>query len=128
VSGWTGAFERISSACGQEGFFLHERPRDFSSFELPTSMDAYLRSQSQNMRQQVKGDMKRVLGRNGITFSRCRSEEEISDYLEALFRLHHLRWKEVGELGTIRHKPAGSDSIDCSHRSPIGTGGSGFPV
>jgi CelD/BcsL family acetyltransferase involved in cellulose biosynthesis len=105
VSGWTGAFERISSACEQERFFLHERPRDFSSFELPNSMEAYLRSQSQNMRQQVKGDMKRVLGRNGISISHCRSEEELSDFLEALFKLHYLRWKQAGELGTFRRKP-----------------------
>ena len=106
VSGWNGACERISSACEQEGFFLHERPRDFSSFELPKSIDAYLRSQSQNMRQQVKGDMKRVLGRNGISISRCGSEEELSDFLEALFKLHYLRWKQAGELGTFRRKPA----------------------
>jgi len=105
MSGWTGSYERFSSACAIENFHLHERPRDFSCFALPGSIDDYFRSLSRNMRQQVKGDMKRVLGGNGISIVRCQSEEELSDFLEALFRLHHLRWIQVGDPGTFRRKP-----------------------
>jgi CelD/BcsL family acetyltransferase involved in cellulose biosynthesis len=105
VSGWTGAAERLLRACDNHRFYCHKRSTDFAYFDLPPSWDAYLHSLSQNRRQQMRADMKRVMQRPGVTVSRCETADQLPAFLDALFELHHLRWKAVGEVGTFHRKP-----------------------
>jgi len=105
VAGWTGARERILRTCREKGFFCHERPRDFSSFDLPEDMDAYMARLSRNRRSQVRRQVKKVLSRDGIHVVRCRTANDLPEFLNALFDLHHRRWKQRGEEGTFRRHP-----------------------
>jgi CelD/BcsL family acetyltransferase involved in cellulose biosynthesis len=105
VAGWTGALERIVEACRQERFSYHVRPQSFGVVDLPDSTEAYIKALSLKTRQNLQTEMKRVRKRCGITMSRCESSGQLPRFLEALFDLHHRRWKERGEEGTFRRKP-----------------------
>ena len=106
MAGWTGARERIVTACGREGFYAHSRPGDFAVVSLPPSMETYTRELSANNRQRLKANSSKVLGRSGISITRCTSETQLSRMLDALFDLHRRRWNERGEEGGFVHRPS----------------------
>jgi CelD/BcsL family acetyltransferase involved in cellulose biosynthesis len=105
VPGWTGAFERVVQTCREEGFYCHERPRSFGFLKLPTNINQYTNAFSKNMQQQIRRQTKKIFGRDGVSVFRCRNLEELPGMLEALFDLHHRRWKQVGEEGSFIKKP-----------------------
>lgn len=105
VAGWTGARERILTACAREGFFCRERARQFSGFDLPSDYATYLRTLSGNTRSTIQRRTKQVFGSGEATFEQCRSEGERAAYLEALFELNHRRWSAAGQAGTFVRKP-----------------------
>jgi len=105
VAGWTGARERIFLTCKEQGFLCHERPRDFSSFDLAEDMDTYMKILSRKRRSTLRRKMKEILGRDGVTVSRCRTPDELPRFLNGLFDLHYRHWRQRGEEGTFRRKP-----------------------
>ena len=105
VAGWTGARERILRPCGEQGFFSHERSRDFGVFDLPEDMKKYFQSLSRNRRSQLRRQIKKVLGRNDIRFLRCLTADDLPRFLDALFELHYRRRNKLGDEGTFRRKP-----------------------
>ncbi|MBZ5567595.1 MAG: GNAT family N-acetyltransferase [Acidobacteriia bacterium] len=113
VSGWTGARERLQRACEKQGFYCHTRAADFACFDLPESWNLYVRALSQNRRQQMRADMKRVMQRPGVTISRCETADQVPRYLDALFDLHYRRWKGEGQEGTFRRKPSEAAFYRC---------------
>jgi CelD/BcsL family acetyltransferase involved in cellulose biosynthesis len=106
MAGWTGAVARIAAACRDAGFHHHVRSRQFSSFELPADPGSYVRSLSQNKRQQLRSEMRRIMGHESVAVTRCQSPGELPRYLDALFALHHQRWQERGEAGVFRRRPS----------------------
>ena len=105
MAGWTGSVERIVAACRNRGLRCEARPRDFSWFELPSDMTSYMRALSRNKRQQLRAETKRILGRPTVEICRCENQDQLAEFLEALFGLHNLRWQDKGEAGAFRAQP-----------------------
>ena len=105
MAGWTGSVERIVAACRNRGLRCETRPRDFSWFELPSDMASYTRALSRNKRQQLRAETKRILGRPTVEICRCENQDQLAEFLEALFGLHNLRWQDKGEAGAFRAQP-----------------------
>ncbi len=105
VSGWTGAHKRIAGACASLGFYCHERPNAFAALDLPADYSSYERSLSRNARAMLQKRRRQIFSLPGLSVERCRSEEELPAFLEALFDLNHRRWSTTGQAGTFVRKP-----------------------
>ena len=105
IAGWTGAIDRILLSCQTERFLSCSRTKEFGAVELPDAMDTYIRSLSSNKRQQLRGEMKRIKGQPGVIIRRCETADQIPQFLEALFDLHHRRWRTREEEGSFHRKP-----------------------
>jgi CelD/BcsL family acetyltransferase involved in cellulose biosynthesis len=106
VPDWTGASGRITTACRERGFSCHTRPTEFGYSVLPENFDRFLKALSRNRRSELRRHQKAVFNGGQAVITRCRSEEELNRYLDALFDLHHRRWKSRGEEGSFKRKPA----------------------
>jgi CelD/BcsL family acetyltransferase involved in cellulose biosynthesis len=106
VAGWTGARERILTACRAAGFFCRDRPVVFSSVPLPPTVEEYRRALSKNKRRSIRVSTERVLQARGAAFVRCRTAAELPEYLGALFDLNARRWEHKGQRGNFRRRPA----------------------
>lgn len=105
VPHWTGGRDRIRNACAAAGFHFSEREVPFGVMPLPPTLDELLSSFGTSHRYNARRDLKRTFGRPGTRFLRCREEGEVPGFLDALFRLHSLRWGREGQPGTFRKKP-----------------------
>jgi CelD/BcsL family acetyltransferase involved in cellulose biosynthesis len=106
VRKWTGSHNLIIEACGKVGFRVHTRPVDYAYVSLPESMDSFESSLSRNMRQQLKRQQKKILGRKKLVVKQCQDSRDLELYLEALFDLNCRRWGKLGQIGTFRKKPS----------------------
>lgn len=105
VAGWTGAPERLRIASRAGGFHWQVRPREFSLVALPATGEDYLRSLSQNKRQQLRQETRRIMGRDSVAIVRCTSQEQLPRFLDALFALHAERRGRLGDAGAFHRKP-----------------------
>lgn len=106
MAGWTGSFERLVRTCQDEGLRTRTRTHECAVVDLPGSdPETYFRSLSKNKRQQLKAEMKRGWDRPGVVVECCTREEDLHEYLEALFSLHNRRWQEKGESGSFAGRP-----------------------
>lgn len=105
LSGWSGAFERITAACAAAGLHWQARPTDFAAIALPDSFEEYVRCLGRSARQKLHRSLRKVFERNGAVFECCERPEQLSEYLEALFELNTRRWAAVGSSGTFVRKP-----------------------
>jgi CelD/BcsL family acetyltransferase involved in cellulose biosynthesis len=109
VSGWTGASEAITRACGEKRLLWRSRPKGFAYTALPATADQYRKSLSSNKRQQLRSELKRVNARETVRLLRCRTQEELPRFLDALFDLHHRRRLLLGDEGSFKRKPEEAD-------------------
>jgi CelD/BcsL family acetyltransferase involved in cellulose biosynthesis len=105
MASWSGAVDRVRKGCRQQRLLVRTRPRDFAVLELPSTAEDYRKLLSQNKRQQLRKELRRVSERSDIIFVRCRTEAELPLYLEALFELNDRRWRVKGQVGTFQRKP-----------------------
>ena len=105
MAGWTGSFERIVTASRACGLYCQTREQSFAYVALPPERDAYFRALSKNKKQQLRAEMKRIGDLPGLDVCRCDTEEQIPEFLEALFALHSRRWNEKGDTGTFKSRP-----------------------
>jgi CelD/BcsL family acetyltransferase involved in cellulose biosynthesis len=105
LSGWSGAYERLTRACREAGLLWRARPTDFAALRLPASYEAYERSLSHNARSVMRRSLRRVFEQARGRFERCRSAEALPDFLQALFELNTRRWQAAGQRGTFERKP-----------------------
>lgn len=105
VPRWTGGRDRIRNACAEAGFRVSEREVPFGVLTLPPTIEGLVSSFGASHRYNVRRDLKRTFGAPSTRFVRCREEGEIPRFLEALFRLHALRWGLEGQAGTFHRKP-----------------------
>ena len=105
VANWTGARDRILTACGEARFYQHSRSRDFACFMLPETMEEFVAALSGNRRSQLRRQLKKVFGEGAAVVARCEYAGDIHGFLESLFDLHRRRWKSVGEEGSFVKKP-----------------------
>ena len=109
VSGWTGASDALAKACRDGRLLWRSRPKGFGYTPLPATAEAYRKSLSANKRQQLRAETKRVSARENIRFVRCRTQEELPRFLDALFDLHYKRRSLLGDEGSFRRKPEEAD-------------------
>ena len=109
VSGWTGASDAIPRACGEKRLLWRSRPKGFGYTALPPTADEYRKSLSANKRQQLRSELKRINARGSVRLLRCRTQEELPRFLDALFDLHHKRRMLLGDEGSFRRKPEEAD-------------------
>lgn len=105
VSGWTGAGQRIRLSAERNGLFVRSRACEFTYVDLPAILAEFENRFSAKSRQQLRRNSRRVRDLEGVEIVQCRNEEELADFLGALFDLHQLRWQAVGIDGCFRRKP-----------------------
>jgi CelD/BcsL family acetyltransferase involved in cellulose biosynthesis len=103
VAGWDGALERVLGTCRAAGLRGFERPNHFGFLELPGDFAAYLATLSSNARSMLSR-RRRTLGQQGLEVQACSDPEAVPAFLEALFRLNHLRWQSIGRQGSFTRK------------------------
>lgn len=72
-----------------------------SSIPLPDGWDEYLQRLSSEDRKNLERYRRRLENRYATRIYRCTRESELPICLEALFRLHQLRWQNAGETGSF---------------------------
>jgi len=72
-----------------------------SSIPLPVGWDDYLQRLSSEDRKNLERYGRRLEKRYATRIYRCTRESELPVCLEALFRLHQLRWQNAGETGSF---------------------------
>lgn len=80
-------------------YFEHER--ECSSIALPESWDEYLLQLSTEDRNNLHRYTRRLHKRHSARVYRCSRVDELPFCLNALFRLHQLRWQKAGEPGSF---------------------------
>jgi len=104
VAGWTGARRRLSGPFARLGLHVHERPAVFSAVELPGTYAAFLRGLPNKARSSLLRRTRDTFA-GGTRLAECRSEQDRTEFLDALFALNHRRWSAVGQAGTFVRKP-----------------------
>lgn len=99
VASWTGAAEQLAASLRDAGFHLHTRPSSFSSVPLPSSIDAYLSGLSRNQRSAVRRQHRKILAQSDVQLKCHREPTQLRRCLDALYRLHAMRWNAVGQTG-----------------------------
>jgi len=72
-----------------------------SAIPLPPTWDEYLQRLSSEDRKNLERYGRRLEKRYSTKIYRCTQESELQTCLEALFRLHQLRWENAGESGSF---------------------------
>lgn len=106
IAAWSGAHQRLERACRRSELDCRSRPVSFSNIELPKDTGSYFETLSSNMRSTLRRQAKKIMAGEEVVVERCTSVEDLPEYLQALFDLHHRRWKLKGEEGVFRRKPA----------------------
>jgi len=105
VPGWTGAANRISAASAEQDFFCNSRRVEFGFLDLPSDVETFFKMLSRNRRSELRRQRKAVLKTGRTEIHTCRSDGELENFIDALFALHHQRWRVRGEEGAFRRKP-----------------------
>jgi CelD/BcsL family acetyltransferase involved in cellulose biosynthesis len=106
ISGWSGAAERICGAVQDSGLLYHRRTTDFSYLPLPNSIKDFEDGFSANRRQQLRRNRRKLTSKQGVDITFCRNQDQLSEYMEALFDLHHRRWMLLDDPGCFIRRPA----------------------
>jgi len=113
LESWTGAHEPMVRALRAGRLGIRSRPRDFSTVALPTDYDAFLASMSPNRRQQVRRNTKKILSKPGVEVRKVTTGDELAPALDALFRLHGMRWRSVGQHGVFDRNLKEREFYEC---------------
>ena len=77
------------------------RERAFVTVQLPESWESFLKRLSSKERGKVGNRLRRLENRHQLRFRRCETENELPEFLHALFALHQKRWESRGERGSF---------------------------
>ncbi len=94
----------LHDAFAEQGLLAATRPcPNCWHIELPVSFDAYLKSLSKRMRKSLKD-----LDQDYVATGRAKqlfatSRQEAKEFLDAIAKLHQMRWKRVGIEGCFSH-------------------------
>lgn len=84
----------------RRGLPARERPAAACAAELPDTFEAYLSKLKSRMRSKVRASL-RASEEQGGAFAWCHEAERLDEHLAGLYRLHAMRWSEVGERGSF---------------------------
>ncbi len=76
-------------------------PRPRSAVDLPDSWESYLKQVSRKERTKLGYRSRLLESRYQVRFRKCTRDDELPRSLEALFRLHRMRWQLQGQEGTF---------------------------
>jgi CelD/BcsL family acetyltransferase involved in cellulose biosynthesis len=93
-----------------------EYSRNRLTVELPARWDEYLNQISTKERKNFVYYGRKLRKAYAVRIYRCASEGELPGSLEALFRLHQLRWQGVGERGSFADEARRNFYADLSRR------------
>lgn len=93
-------------------FLTKARTAEFSRFSLPRSWSEYEQSLGSNHRQKNRS-LVRKFRSSGGEFEVCTLEEQVDEYLQALFVLNHKRWAVVGQSGSFANHPGARRFYEC---------------
>jgi len=105
VCSWTGAQAAALRSLAGHKLAVRTRPRGFSAIPLPADLDTYLARMSSEQRRQIRSKTRKILSRPGVTVRQVTAPEEVSQALQALFRLHAKRWSSAGVEGVFDRNP-----------------------
>jgi CelD/BcsL family acetyltransferase involved in cellulose biosynthesis len=106
ISGWTGAYERITTAVKEVGMLMRSRSTVFSSFSLPDSLNEFEQQFSAKSRQQLRRKKNKLLSSIGISIENCSNESDLEYFIKTLFNLHHRRRMLLDDPGCFIRRPA----------------------
>jgi CelD/BcsL family acetyltransferase involved in cellulose biosynthesis len=106
ISGWNGAFDRITRALESVGLLYHSRQPAFSYFPLPETLEQFEADFSSKRRQQLRRNRRKLMSNPGVEVVFCRTSDELPNFIDSLFELHHQRRMLLGDPGCFIRKPA----------------------
>lgn len=112
VRTWDGSEGYIRGAVRLVNFYCNSRRTDFSAFELPSDVDAYMAMLSRNQRSQLRRNVKRVMASGQMIVERCQDQSQLGKYLSTLYMLHLRRWEAKGSPGFVKRHPRQKDFYD----------------
>jgi len=89
----------------RRGWPYHVHRRPCAAVPLPDSWESYQRMLSGKERGKLNYYSRRLEKTHRVRLYRCSREEELPQCLEALFRLHEMRWSLQREPGQLRSMP-----------------------
>jgi CelD/BcsL family acetyltransferase involved in cellulose biosynthesis len=98
---WSPMVAMIRAQCRSHGHAAFEYERECSSIALPGSWEEYAQQLSSEDRNNLERYTRRLQKRYAVRIYRCAREEQLPACLDALFRLHQLRWEGAGEPGSF---------------------------
>lgn len=106
VSGWNDAHERLTKALEHNGLLFHTRQSEFSALALPETLQSYEESFSSKRRQQMRRNKRNLFKDKDIEIVFCESADNLANFIDALFDLHHQRRMLLDDPGCFKRKPA----------------------
>ena len=106
MSGWTGALERITTALKNSGLLFNHRTSPFSCFDLPDTLKTFEEGFSSSRRQQLRRNRRKLTSKPEVEITFCETPEELQEYTDALFDLHHRRRMLLDDPGLFLRRPA----------------------
>ncbi len=100
-----GSQARSIFKAAKRGFFINNRRTNSSEISLEGYEGGYIDLLSRNMRSQLRRDEKKVLTQGGFNVTKCVNEQDVDQYLDALFSLHDVRWGNKGLTGMFERRP-----------------------
>jgi CelD/BcsL family acetyltransferase involved in cellulose biosynthesis len=86
----------------RRGWPHHVHRRPCAAIPLPETWESYLSRISGNERRKLGYYSRRLEKQHRVRFYKCRRADELAGCLEALFRLHEMRWATRREPGQLR--------------------------
>lgn len=105
MAGWTGTYGFLRDACSQLGLPLRDRMSGFAAMDLPDNYDAWMDGLSRNRRSNLRRKTNRLFAEHKVEHIRPEGPEELPEFLEALFTLHHKHWASVGKPSSFDRSP-----------------------
>lgn len=106
MSGWNGALDRLSTVLEHAGMFYRSRSSTFSSFDLPDDITDFEAGFSTKRRQQLRRNKRKLISVPGVEIEHCRDSEQLPEFIEQLFNLHHQRRLLLDDPGCFIRRPA----------------------
>jgi CelD/BcsL family acetyltransferase involved in cellulose biosynthesis len=83
------------------GWVCWQRENVHQIVALPGKWEEYLSSLSKNMRASVNSKMRKLEKRYQVQRRKCESPEELSEFLDQLYRMHTMRWSLLEQSGSF---------------------------
>ena len=110
IGDWRPGAESLYRALDHcSGLDYHRRSMSFSAVTLPDNAEGFVASLSKSLRTNIRQTRRKLSRAGKLTFRRCQTQQEVEEYLEALFALHRKHWQSKGQPGSFVRHPGLAD-------------------